>query len=219
MCRIFAISRNTLDLWLKREQETGDFKAIAGYQKGKKLKINNLQHFHEFVLQHNNKTQQRIAQLWGENLTQQNVSDAMKKLGITRKKTYGYRERDEEKRKQFLQRINQIDESKIVYVDEAGFDNRDDYPYGYSPKGTRCYAIKSGKRVARVSWIAALKLGKVFAPLTYEGCCNRHVFETWLEKSLLPQLKSGDIIVIDNATFHKGQSIKEIAEDAGCEIL
>ena len=78
----------------------------------------------------------------------------------------GYRERDEEKRKQFLQRINQIDRSQIVYVDEAGFDNRDDYPYGYSPKGTRCYDLKSGKRDARVSWIAALKEGKVFAPLT-----------------------------------------------------
>ena len=38
------------------------------------------------------------------------------------------------------------------------------------------------------------------------------------EKSLLPQLKPGDIIVIDNATFHKGQSIREIAQDAGCEI-
>ena len=94
VCRMLAISRNTLNLWLKREQETGDFKAIAGYQKGKKSKIRNLQSFERFVLkdtashmlQHNKKTQQRIAQLWGDNLTQQNVSDAMKKLGITRKK-------------------------------------------------------------------------------------------------------------------------------------
>ena len=86
VCQMFAISRNTLDLWLKREQETGDFKAIAGYQKGKKPKIKNLQSFEKFVLQHNTITQQRIAQLWGDNLTQQNVSNAMKKLGITRKK-------------------------------------------------------------------------------------------------------------------------------------
>ena len=88
----------------------------------------------------------------------------------------GYRERDEEKRKQYLERINQIDQSKIVYVDEAGFDNRDDYPYGYSYKGTRCHAIKSGKRVSRISWIAALKSGKVFAPLTYEGCAKSEAF-------------------------------------------
>ena len=83
---MFNISRNTLNLWLKREEETGDFKAITGYQTGKKAKIKNLQRFREFVLQHNNKTQERIAQLWGNNLTQQNVSDAMKKLDITRKK-------------------------------------------------------------------------------------------------------------------------------------
>ena len=83
---MLAISRNTLDLWLKREQETGDFKALTSYQKGKKTKIQNLQRFQEFVLQHNKKTQQRIAQIWGDNLTQQNVSDAMNKLGITRKK-------------------------------------------------------------------------------------------------------------------------------------
>lgn len=86
VCRMLRISRNTLDLWLKREQETGNFKAIAGYQKGKRPKIKNLRRFQEFVLQHNGKTQQQIAQLWGNNLTQQNVSDAMKKIGITRKK-------------------------------------------------------------------------------------------------------------------------------------
>ena len=70
VCRMLAISRNTLNLWLKREQKTGDFKAIAGYQKGKKPKIKNLQNFEKFVLEHNSKTQKRIAQLWGNNLTQ-----------------------------------------------------------------------------------------------------------------------------------------------------
>ena len=99
ICRMFAISRNTLHLWLKRETKTGDFQASVKYQKGKKPKIEDLQRFQEFVLQHNNKTQQRIAQLWGENLTQQNVSSTMKKLGITRKKNlWVSRERREEKK-------------------------------------------------------------------------------------------------------------------------
>ena len=86
VCQMLTISRNTLDLWLKREQETGDYKAIAGYQKGKKTKIEDLARFKEFVLKHNKKTQQQIAQLWGNGLTQQNVSDALRKLKITRKK-------------------------------------------------------------------------------------------------------------------------------------
>lgn len=99
-----------------------------------------------------------------------------------------------------------------------GFDNRDDYPYGYSPRGERCYALKCGKKRERASWISALKEGKVFAPLTFEGCCNRDLFEAWLSQSLIPQLEPGDIIIVDNATFHKGESIRELVEDAGCEI-
>lgn len=86
ICKLLGISRNTLDLWLKREQETGDFKAVTGYQKGKPLKIKDMEQFKQFVLEHPDKTQQQLAELWGNGLTQQNVSDALKKLEITRKK-------------------------------------------------------------------------------------------------------------------------------------
>jgi transposase len=103
-------------------------------------------------------------------------------------------------------------------VDEAGFDNREDYPYGYSPKGERCYALKSGKRRERTSWLSALKDGKLLAPLTFEGSCNRDLFETWLVESLLPKLDTGDVIIIDNATFHKGENIRKIIEEAGRKL-
>ena len=78
--------------------------------------------------------------------------------------------------------------------------------------------LRSGKRTQRVSWLAALKEGKLFAPLTFEGSCNRDLFENWLKNCLLPQLNPGDLIIIDNASFHKGEYIKEIVEEAKCEI-
>ena len=107
---------------------------------------------------------------------------------------------------------------QIVYVDEAGIDNREDYPYGYCEIGQRFYALKSGKRSERVSWIAALKEGCLFAPMTFAGSCNRDLFELRLEQCLVPQLKPGDVMVIDNASFHQGQTIEEIVAQAGCEI-
>ena len=137
----------------------------------------------------------------------------------SKKKTYGYRERDEAQRLDFMERLQEKDAAKIVYLDEAGIDNRSDYPYGYSPKGERVYALKDGSRTERVSWIAALKGGKVFAPMTFEGTCNRMLMELWLEDSLLPQLEIGDVIVMDNASFHKGQAIEDLVLEAGCEIL
>jgi transposase len=217
VCPLLQISRNTLDLWLKREKETGDYSVIANVNKGRKTKIKDEDKFRKFIREHSDKTQNRMAELWGENLTQPNISYCCQKIGITRKKTYGYQERNEEEREELRQKLRQIGEQRKVYLDEAGFDNREDYDYGYSPRGERCYALKCGKKRERTSWISALKEGKIFAPLTIEGSCNRDLFEAWLAKSLIPKLNPGDIIILDNASFHR-ETIREIVEEAGCEL-
>lgn len=54
--------------------------------------------------------------------------------------------------------------------------------------------------------------------MTFSGSCNRDLFEYWLVECLVPQLQPGDIIVIDNASFHRSQTIEEILAEVGCEI-
>lgn len=107
---------------------------------------------------------------------------------------------------------------KLVYADESGMDSRDGYDYGYSPKGERLHDLKSGTREDRINMIAALCNKQLLAPFTIEGACNRVVFEIWLETCLIPELKPGQILIIDNATFHKGGRITELVEAAGCEV-
>lgn len=86
VCRMLKISRNTLDLWLKREEQTGDYQATTGFQMGSRHKITDWERFSEFVKQHGGKTQSEMASLWGDNVTQQNISNALRKLGLSRKK-------------------------------------------------------------------------------------------------------------------------------------
>ena len=107
----------------------------------------------------------------------------------------------------------------IVYVDESGMDRRDEYDYGWNLKGQRFHALKSGRRQGRVNMIAALCDHNLIAPFTVEGACNRIVFETWLESCLLPTLQVGQVVVMDNATFHKGGRIQQLIQDAGCQLL
>jgi transposase len=97
-------------------------------------------------------------------------------------------------------------------------DSREDYSYGWNAKGSRFYALKSGRRQGRVNMIAAYCKGELLAPFTVEGSCNRTVFETWLETCLIPRLKLGQIVIADNATFHKGGRILELIEAAGCQL-
>lgn len=108
---------------------------------------------------------------------------------------------------------------ELVYLDEAGIDDTNDYGYGWCYRGQRFYATRKGSRKQRISFISAWHQGKLIAPMTYEGYCNRQVFEAWLEQGLLPQLRSGQVIVCDNATFHKGERIEQLIEQAGCQLL
>lgn len=84
--RMLNISRNTLDLWLKRKEQTGNCEAITHYQQGNRHKITDWQRFREFAQRHGGKTQGQMALLWGDNVSQQNISDALRKLNLSRKK-------------------------------------------------------------------------------------------------------------------------------------
>jgi transposase len=86
ICRMLNISRNTLDLWLKRIEDTGDCQAIEGFQTGNRHKIKDWERFRKFAREHCDKTQAQMAKLWGDNVTQQNISDALVKIGFSRKK-------------------------------------------------------------------------------------------------------------------------------------
>jgi len=107
----------------------------------------------------------------------------------------------------------------LVYVDESGMDERDNYGYGYAPAGERFYDLKSGRRQGRINMIAGYRAGELIAPFTVEGACNRSVFEIWLETCLIPRLRPGEWVIVDNATFHHGGRIAELIEAAGCQVV
>lgn len=113
----------------------------------------------------------------------------------------------------------QIPLSQQVYVDESGMDEREDYSYGWCERGKRFEALKSGRRSGRVNMIAAYCQQQLMAPFTVEGACNRVVFETWLETCLIPVLQPGQVVIVDNATFHHGGRIAQLIEAAGCQLL
>lgn len=98
-------------------------------------------------------------------------------------------------------------------------DERDRQTYGWSLRGEAIHELKPGSRRGRVSAIAAYGRDGLLAPMTFEGSCNRGVVEKWLEELLLPQLSAGKVLILDNASFHKGGKIRELVEQAGCKLL
>jgi len=98
-------------------------------------------------------------------------------------------------------------------------DARDGYGYGWSPAGERVEGLKSGRRQGRINMIAAYRAGQLLAPFTVEGACNRTVFEIWLETCLIPVLKPGEWVIVDNATFHHGGRIAQLIATTGAQVV
>ena len=91
--------------------------------------------------------------------------------------------------------------------------------YAWSRKGQRAFGSAPrnwGKNVTLLSSITAEGVGPCLA---FGGPTTREVFETYLERVLVPSLKPGRIIVLDNLSAHKGGRVKEIVEARGCELV
>jgi transposase len=108
---------------------------------------------------------------------------------------------------------------QIVYVDEAGVDNTEDYAYGWCARSERFYGLKLGHRTCGISMIAGWCDRSIKAPMTFEGYCDTAFVEAWAQQCLVPELKPGQVVVIDNASFHKSATLRMLIEQAECHLL
>ncbi len=85
--------------------------------------------------------------------------------------------------------------------------------------GKRAYSNISGKRVPRTTLIAGYGEGRLKAPMRFKGTTNTDVFNTWVEKVLAPELCEGDVVIMDNATFHRSNATRILIENKGAILL
>ena len=121
--------------------------------------------------------------------------------------------------KEYLEKIKDVPKEKIVYIDETGIDKCLSRRYARSLKGEKVYGKVYGHKFERTNIVAAQQNNQILAPLQYKGMMHSQFFEAWFEKHLMPQLKQGTVVVMDNASFHRKNQLKYIAEKHGVEII
>ena len=82
----FCINRNTINLWLNRKEQTGDFLPEPNRPPGNNHKITDWKKFTEFANANGDKTQEQMAQLWEGDISKRTIARALAKIGFTRKK-------------------------------------------------------------------------------------------------------------------------------------
>lgn len=90
---------------------------------------------------------------------------------------------------------------------------------GWGKKSEKLIGKKSGKYYERTNIVAGYVGKKAIAPMVFNGSCNTILFETWVEEFLIKALKAGQVVIMDNASFHKSKKTKELIESVGCRII
>ena len=106
----------------------------------------------------------------------------------------------------------------MVYIDESGFSETDFRRYAYALKGVRVQAQVPSHRYTTTTLIAARLDGCFSVPLLFEGSCDAIAFNTWLSAMLSPLLTDNHVVIMDNASFHKGSQTVALIR-ASCEFV
>lgn len=104
-------------------------------------------------------------------------------------------------------------------MDESGFDPRMCRKFSRAVRGKKARANVKGKREKRINVIAALILGKICAFFPSSENTDTDLFTAWVKIMLIPFLKSGMVVIMDNAKFHKSKEIRKLIEGAGCRLI
>src|SRR3954452_7762607 len=91
--------------------------------------------------------------------------------------------------------------------------------YGRARRGQRLRAGVPHGRWKTITFVAGLRTSGVVAPFVLDGPINRRTFEAYIEQVLVPELRPGDVVILDNLSSHKGACVRALIEAAGASLL
>jgi putative transposase len=114
---------------------------------------------------------------------------------------------------------NQVDPDRLVFIDETWTKTNMEPLRGWSPRGERLIAKVPHGHWKTMTFIAALRHDRIDAPWLLDGPINAEAFTTYVEKVLVPTLRPGELVIMDNLGSHKGKAVRRAIRCAGAKLF
>lgn len=229
LAKRFSVSLNFVWLLWKRYQSTGSVrpKPHAGGQVSAMDK-DRLSVLRDLVRQQNDATlmalRDQLHQKTGLQVSTGTISLALKKLNLSRKKkTFHATERKNdpdiiEERAEFYQEMPKMETQRLVFLDETGTNLGMARDYGWALVGCRAEGHRPFNPGQNITLIGGLNSCGMVAPFMFPGGLDGNVFKTYVKQILVPELRPGDIVLLDNLSSHKVRGIEDILARAGAKL-
>ena len=132
---------------------------------------------------------------------------------LSKKKSFVATERDtpehRKRRREYCALITALNPHRFVFIDESFCKTNMRREYGWSRRGQRLTSSRPFGRWKTLSLIGAIRLGERPRLMTHRGAVNGRVFLRFVKQRLVPSLRRGDIVVMDNLNIHKTSAVRQ----------
>jgi transposase len=122
-------------------------------------------------------------------------------------------------RVEWREQQSKLTPSKLVFIDETWVKTNMTRRYGRAKCGHRLVAAVPHGHWKTTTFVGALRCDGLTAPLAIDGAINGELFLAYVEQVLVPTLKRGDIVIMDNLRAHKIAGVREAIEAVGAKLL
>jgi len=112
-----------------------------------------------------------------------------------------------------------LDPDRLIFIDETGASTKMARLRGWSAKGQRCRAAVPHGHWKTTTFTAGLRMDGLTAPMLLDGPMHGRAFRAYVAQVLVPELRPGDIVIMDNLPAHKVAGVRETIEAAGARLL
>ena len=123
------------------------------------------------------------------------------------------------RRAQWVKHQGQIDPAHLVFIDETWTKTNMAPLRGWAPRGERLKASVPHGHWKTMTFLAALRCDRVEAPWLLDGPIDGDSFRLYVERVLVPTLRPGDIVVMDNLGSHKSAAVRQAIRAAGAGLF
>lgn len=125
-----------------------------------------------------------------------------------------------ERRRNFAIASRFVGPEQLIFLDESGAQTGMTRLYGRAPVGERCVDHTPHGHWKTMTMLSAIRMDGVIqeATMVYDGPMNRDTFVDYVEHRLVPTLRPGDVVVMDNLSSHKAASVRGLIEEAGADL-
>ena len=112
-----------------------------------------------------------------------------------------------------------LDLDKLVFIDETWTATNMVRGYGRAPRGERCVGAVPHGHWHTTTFVGALRQRELVAPMVAEGPMDGEMFRVYVNHCLLPILRSGDLVILDNLSSHKVRGVREAIRAVGATLV